>query len=598
MHESPEKPDAYRSAIAQAKGSEDRPADIRAPVDHRSDPADTRHKTRKPGCWWIALIPILLLAIFLLQLFGPNPDIVISPETTRITAPLGPDGRPNYAEFSYARARIGVTPENNAAVLFWQALWPGDLFPEHYQPMCEALGMEIPSGAESLVDIYDQSVIDQVSTVLPPEPKPESDPTVESFVVVESQAHTTARDIIEMAGNTAWTSDQLPMLAEWAKLNRVLLDLLVQAANRPRYYSPSPTYLTEEDYLMIDEMIPLGQALRTAGRNLTTRAMWHVGEGRSMDAWQDLHAVHLIARHACRGTTLIEHLVGMAIESIACTGTQTLLHHGTLSAEQARQILADLNALPNLPPHTKALDEHERFMLLDTAIRLAAGMEVDDEFFPPLFSRICFDWNVALRKVNAWYDRLVEATNKPRSQCLVEMNSMYREMDDMKQDAAAAMLEPARIFGGIVSRNNRSESAAEILLALMAQVHLNITDAADRAVTKLELTRVAAALAVYRSANDAYPETLAALVPVCLDSLPTDLYSGKPFLYERRQDGYLLYSVFMNGADDNGTDLSGEIVDGEWVIPSEPSFNHELTDLVVRLPRVGILIPGAPVKTK
>ena len=191
MHEPPENPDADRSETAHAKGSEDCPADIRASVDHRSNPAETRHNTRKPSCWWIALIPILLLAIFLLQLFGPNPDIVITPETTRITAPLRPDGRPNYAEFLYARARIGVTPENNAAVLFWQAIWPGELGPEHYQPMCEALRMEIPSGAESLVDVDDQSVIDQVSSVLPPEPNPESDPTVGSFGVVESQVHTT-----------------------------------------------------------------------------------------------------------------------------------------------------------------------------------------------------------------------------------------------------------------------------------------------------------------------------------------------------------------------------------------------------------------------
>ena len=128
---------------------------------------------------------------------------------------------------------------------------------------------------------------------------------------------------------------------------------------------------------------------------------------------------------------------------------------------------------------------------------------------------------------------------------------------------------------------------------------LNSPDnAADRAVTRLELTCVAAALAVYRSANDAYPETLAALVPVCLDSMPIDLYSGKPFLYERRGDGYLLYSVFENEADDNGTDGACGIVDGEWVTSSDPSSDPDMSDLVVRLPRVGILISGAPVKKK
>ncbi len=588
MNEPQEKPDADRSETAQSEGSEDRPADIRAPVDDTSNPVETRRKKWKPGCWWIALIPILLLAIFLLQLFGPNPDTVISPETTRITAPRWPDGRLNYAEFLYTRARVGVTSENNAAVLAWQALWPGELRPEHYQPMCEALGMEIPSGAESLVDVDDQSVIDQVSSVLPPEPNQE-------------QGHPTAQDIIEMARNTAWTSDQLPVLAEWAKLNRVPLDLLVQAANRPRYYSPSPTYLTEEDDEMAYMLLPGVQALRNAVRSLATRAMWHVGEERPMDAWRDLHAVHLIARHTCRGAFLIEQLVGASIESIACTGTQTLLHHGKLSAKQARQILADLSALPNLPPVTKALDEGERFGFLDSTMRLAAGKEWSQLPSSPVASLILsmsIDWNVVIRKGNAWYDRVVEATNQPRSQRLVKMNSINRDWTDLRQDAGAAILKPARIFGGIVSRNNRSEWIADVLTGLLLPSLNSPGNAADRAVTRLELTCVAAALAVYRSANDAYPETLAALVPVCLDSMPIDLYSGKPFLYERRGDGYLLYSVFENEADDNGTDGSCGIVDGEWVTSSDPSSDPDMSDLVVRLPRVGILIPGAPVKKK
>ena len=76
---------------------------------------------------WIGGIVVALLLVFLWQLFGPNPKIVISPQTTHITAPLRANGMPDYAQWLLENQRKGVTPENNAAVLMWQALWPIDM---------------------------------------------------------------------------------------------------------------------------------------------------------------------------------------------------------------------------------------------------------------------------------------------------------------------------------------------------------------------------------------------------------------------------------------------------------------------------------------
>ena len=77
--------------------------------------------------WWLGGGFLLLSVLFLFQLFGPNPPIVVSPQTTYITAPLYADGLPNYKQAVLDLYRQGVTPENNAASLIWPALWPGDL---------------------------------------------------------------------------------------------------------------------------------------------------------------------------------------------------------------------------------------------------------------------------------------------------------------------------------------------------------------------------------------------------------------------------------------------------------------------------------------
>ena len=41
-------------------------------------------------------------------------------------------------------------------------------------------------------------------------------------------------------------------------------------------------------------------------------------------------------------------------------------------------------------------------------------------------------------------------------------------------------------------------------------------------------------------------------MPKYFDKVPDDLFSGKPLTYKPEKDGYLLYSVGVNGIDDGG----------------------------------------------
>src|SRR6188768_2819914 len=85
---------------------------------------------KKPGIlWWIGGCFLLLFCLFLYQLFGPNPPIVVSKQTTYITEPLTENGLPDYEAYYRDEFRKGVTPENNAAVLLFQVFGPGELNP-------------------------------------------------------------------------------------------------------------------------------------------------------------------------------------------------------------------------------------------------------------------------------------------------------------------------------------------------------------------------------------------------------------------------------------------------------------------------------------
>jgi hypothetical protein len=74
----------------------------------------------------------------------------------------------------------------------------------------------------------------------------------------------------------------------------------------------------------------------------------------------------------------------------------------------------------------------------------------------------------------------------------------------------------------------------------------------DRAIAQLRLAEVALLLKAHRAESGRYPESLAELGESAGRELPADPFSGKPLVYEREGDGFLLYSLGPNLEDDGG----------------------------------------------
>ena len=79
-------------------------------------------------------------------------------------------------------------------------------------------------------------------------------------------------------------------------------------------------------------------------------------------------------------------------------------------------------------------------------------------------------------------------------------------------------------------------------------------------------TIIALALAEYKRDNGGYPETLSALSPKYLETLPQDGYTSQPLKYQRQDQGYLLYSQGPNGKDDKGQDRNANNDADDWAI--------------------------------
>jgi len=350
------------------------------------------------------------------------------------------------------------------------------------------------------------------------------------------------------------------------------------------------------------------QQSRDVARVLSTRAMWHLGEGRHADAWRDLLAVHRWARLVGQGQMIIEQLVAIAIDGIAAEGTNALLADARLPAQLARQIQQDLAALHPPARMADSFDGVERLYFLDTVVRghrEGAGsflgsisMDDPDPSTHPL-NYVSINWNVVLVKGNAIYDRQAAACrladHAARRKALAQIEN---ELQQMERQFGA----PSNWIGGAMSRDKRSDLLAAAVINLLASATNACANAEDRANATLDHLRLAAALAVYRTQHGQYPESLEALVPDVLPQLPVDFFNGKPFLYQRDGTGFLLYTAGANGIDDDGSNELMSIFSGHSLWDFDESERTKLEgripdgadDISIRVPRPPFELPKPP----
>jgi hypothetical protein len=74
-----------------------------------------------------------------------------------------------------------------------------------------------------------------------------------------------------------------------------------------------------------------------------------------------------------------------------------------------------------------------------------------------------------------------------------------------------------------------------------------------RTQASVDLARLACALERFRQASGSFPESLDALAPMFIRSIPRDVVNGQPLHYRRTErDNFLLYSIGWNEEDNGG----------------------------------------------
>jgi hypothetical protein len=478
----------------------------------------------------------ILCAITTACTTNPKSGVVIGDETTRVHGPVLPDGTVDYVEAYWEKQSMGVTEENNAAVLLQKAedLW---------KPYLRG----VPSG-----DRWDQ------------------------------MDHELSRSM-----KTPWNARQFQDVAAWLVENDSALDLFIAAAARPRLCPTSPP--TAADSVQRLHFAPI----RGAATALAARAMQRIAAGDFASARFDLNAMQQLAGLLAAQPEPLGYMVAVAVQELANTaelaairvmpvseGKKWLTHrlesHGAVFNVDAIDIGQRYEELNNvmLILRGQAQKVIENVSMLN-AERLFADHPHDRPMGPGDLNQV--DWNIVLRHINNVCDDAVQIMTDPdlgkqfaRAKQFAAHRSAEESPGNFFDAMGKSLLDPEHrdlelnatdlVAQLEIFMHRRKDETPKAFSARIARwITHNDSFLGDSLVPLIQrtailhtLTTLAVALELYKFDTGHYPDTLAALSPRYLPQLPTDPYSKKTFLYRHDDTNCAVYSVGPNGIDDGG----------------------------------------------
>lgn len=255
---------------------------------------------------------------------------------------------------------------------------------------------------------------------------------------------------------------------------------------------------------------------------------------------------------------MIEILVAVAIDSVASAADLALLERAEadlkVDVKAIRGWLHDLQRLPPMPNMADRLDFNERIVTLDSFMMIARGGALPED--AGFLTKLAFkgiDWEPALRLTNQLCDRMAAAMRlKDRAERQKKLSQIQKDLDEKikKSRQPGAM---GNFLGALTTTPRKiGEQSGQILLGLLMPAVYKVIQASDRSEQIQRNLHVAFALACYHREHGRYPDKLDALAPAFLERVPQDLFSGTALIYRPSDKGYLLYSVGVNGRDDEG----------------------------------------------
>jgi hypothetical protein len=240
-------------------------------------------------------------------------------------------------------------------------------------------------------------------------------------------------------------------------------------------------------------------------------------------------------------SSLIEYLVGIAIQGIGLASCEELLHDESMSSEQLRKLCLELAAYTSNERGLRRAFMGEYNFAVPATEGLCTGKgAIEDYLFTErhwsigFLQRHLIQRNRTLHLYSGFYRRMV--SNAGQSYADMALSNF------VDQPSSAS-----RVVGLVLRPNPLGQVLYRILVpgiegALKKSCYLEAT---------ISSVRVAAACRAYEKDTGELPDALAQLVPAYIDAIPRDPWDGQPMRFSK--DKAIVYTVGSDLIDSGGS---------------------------------------------
>jgi hypothetical protein len=271
--------------------------------------------------------------------------------------------------------------------------------------------------------------------------------------------------------------------------------------------------------------------IRSLAQVLATRAAYAADVGDAEGASRMLEYSFRFADAIPSEATLVQHMIHKACVGLVCAAAERCLNRVTFSDEQLERILS---AIP--PPRTNGFVNTLRF-------EHALGFEV----FTAVKAGRSLDSFMGSAKNNKWWERLWRRLRLRRDYSdrdfLAYLNFIEPSLRAMQMPPTNALVECTRLLTMYQSQNGAIGRAVMPHWTKALGKHHEI---------QARLNAVEAALKIerFRTAHDRQrPASLAAAGVIALDP-----FDSQPLRFKTFPNGYVIYSIGLDGVDSGGTE--------------------------------------------
>ncbi len=339
------------------------------------------------------------------------------------------------------------------------------------------------------------------------------------------------------------------IIRNWIGQNEPALELVREASQKPH------AWFTYKGDKLTSILLPNFSNMRGFVRLLYCR-IWLIDGDDQAKILADLRPTYMMARHIQeKGPTLIEQLVGNAINTMSAYQTRQLLRMGIIKAE-------------SFPALAKFLDETypHGYLKMSLSGELICGLDIIQRTFTNgglggghLCPQAFLDQLdlVTQDKEDSW-EKLMKKpqlvffiTHPRRNETTEKMKEYYALLDQWNVSPYEQSLK-----GKYPGKEFLEKNKNNLILSVFLPALESAMESKYRGKAEFEATRTVIALLQYKQDRGRYPETLTDLVPEYLKELPRDPYGPDTMIYRRNGEDFLLYSRGVNFEDNGGKHLA------------------------------------------